>query len=516
MDAVVVADFSKGLLDLDGVRDALQHYAGKPFLLRCKRSIEHVVPQSLPWTLICPNRQDVATLLTSQAPLADRAFRFRSGIPHLNPSIASTVQEILLHVSRPVSIFLKLDREGAVLVTDTRDVTAVIVDESSRVDVPAIGAGDVAIASMAVQLAAGTSPLDALQVAVRESTAYCYTCTDIQRLHDWYGLGVSVPAETRAKVDLQTNKLGRLDSLLSKRDQAADRTALLGSKVLIHDAQWYLGDYITLNDALGQELLEALERVRAYAVSTDGTRRPLVIAITGDPGAGKSTLAKELARSAKLEPLTTNVAQWTSLADLSVLCERVRSERLAGRNPLAFIDEVDATLNNEPIYGKLLAPLWDASYTQLGDERGLGPVVFVLAGSGPCWRSRTALLAAAKSGGERKLADLVSRLAMRPIDLPQLTDRPVDTIYLVASVFRRRFPTIRTIDRAIFELALQADVQHGVRSIAHLVDMVPKLSDSSHVSVRDLRHLNDLELHIPSGATDLTWRNQTGVVEVFD
>lgn len=75
------------------------------------------------------------------------------------------------------------------------------------------------------------------------------------------------------------------------------------------------------------------------------TTRPLSLAVFGRPGTGKSFGITEIARSleysAKIKPVTFNVAQFTSFDDLAVSFHRIRDIVLEGDIPLAFFDEFD-------------------------------------------------------------------------------------------------------------------------------------------------------------------------------
>src|SRR5205823_4832216 len=152
----------------------------------------------------------------------------------------------------------------------------------------------------------------------------------------------------------------------------------------------------------------------------------------GEPGAGKSTLARRMAGVVGCEVVSETAAQWTTAEDLFWLCERIRSIRMRKGFPLAFIDEVDTDVGGEKLYGKLLSPVWDGAYFIRGEERTLGPTVFILAGSTENWRTRKQLLKAAsepKQGRDEKLPDLVSRLSTSPIDIPPLKERREDVLY---------------------------------------------------------------------------------------
>jgi hypothetical protein len=162
-------------------------------------------------------------------------------------------------------------------------------------------------------------------------------------------------------------------------------------------------------------------------------------------------------------------------------------------------------VDGEKLYSKLLAPLWDGAYELNGDERILGlPVVFLIAGSNEVWRTSKSLTGQTyEEDKEPKLADLVSRLTMRAVDLPSLESRREDAIYIAIHRFLRNFPSARRIERNVLQLFAHSTFRFGPRSITAVVDMFGPLQSEESITHKDFRKkLDDLKLHIEDSPFD--------------
>jgi bifunctional ADP-heptose synthase (sugar kinase/adenylyltransferase) len=114
IDAIIVGDYDKGLLDLREIVDALQRYNGKPFLLRSKRRMQAELFRQLPWTCICPNRQDLAYFVSAEY-MPTTAIRDIGGKRSIHPLLLSNLEKARGICKSGQSIVIKLDREGALL-----------------------------------------------------------------------------------------------------------------------------------------------------------------------------------------------------------------------------------------------------------------------------------------------------------------------------------------------------------------------------------------------------------------
>jgi hypothetical protein len=285
-------------------------------------------------------------------------------------------------------------------------------------------------------------------------------------------------------------------------------------KIHLHDAQWYLEGFLTIDPVLGDEITRLKQRMRDY-LTTPSSGRPFVAALCGEPGAGKSTLAKALAAALGCEPIFDNAAQWTGAADLFGLCERIRTAQMQQRKPLVLIDEADATVGNEQLYGKLLAPVWDGQYVVHGDVRTLGlPTIFLLAGSNDDWKLRENLLRTTVERADPKLGDLVSRLTARPIEVPALQRRSEDIVYLVAYHLLKRFPRLKTVEEGLLRLIARSKCRYGSRSISSVIDLMTRPAKHDHIDTDVLPRSCDDDLNLYLDGVPDGWRGQHAPIAI--
>jgi DNA polymerase III delta prime subunit len=267
-------------------------------------------------------------------------------------------------------------------------------------------------------------------------------------------------------------------------------------RIKLRDARWYLEGFHTVDAKLGEDIVILKSRIQDY-VSSNSPKRPFLAVLCGEPGAGKSSLAHALARYSRCELIESNAAQWTSANDLFRMCESIRDARMAGKTPLAFIDEIDSPSRDRDFYAKLLSPVWDGTYFVDGHIRKLGtPTVFLLAGSGKAWESGKNLTEAAHTGGDApKLADLISRFSTQPLDIPPLKERASDIVYIVAHQILARFPRVNSAAEGIFNLF--TDCKYGARSISSVIEKFGPLKKERFLGTTDLHgHYDDLKLHL--------------------
>jgi hypothetical protein len=266
-----------------------------------------------------------------------------------------------------------------------------------------------------------------------------------------------------------------------------------------------------VDPAFGAEIVRLKNRIKEYVRSLS-PKRPFLAVLCGDPGSGKSTLAEALGRFSGCEFISANASQWTSADDLFELCEKIRNAKMLDKVPLAFIDEVDS---DEDLYAKLLAPVWDGTYSKHGQVRTLGtPTVFLLAGSNDAWKSGEQLFAAAEEGATPKLRDLVSRLTAPPLDILPLQDRPADIAYLVANHIMKRFPRVSGAEKGIFDLFTGYNCRHGARSMSMVIDMFGPLHQDRHLRTGDFRAWSNKELTMNLAKIPEGWADSKEVVEI--
>ncbi|MFN0180538.1 MAG: hypothetical protein ACKVZ0_17190 [Gemmatimonadales bacterium] len=257
-----------------------------------------------------------------------------------------------------------------------------------------------------------------------------------------------------------------------------------------------LGEYVTLDWAHCQDITAFTEAVRAY--STDQSRRrPLNLMMQAEPGSGKSHFIKCVARAMAKEGIkevTFNMSSLQGIDDFIHPLEAVRNLKVIDRLPLLFLDEFDS---DDRHFATLLPLLWDGELNVRSRQLQIGKAVIVLAGSG----ARIAALMQAASGmhpgpvaGDSKLTDLLSRINGGVLTIPGLDElngernRRVDKVCLTLSLLQQRFGS--SLIRApwgFLTFIANTEFRYGVRSIAHLIDLLPaRVAGSNSLTKTDL------------------------------
>ncbi|HKD79583.1 MAG TPA: AAA family ATPase [Candidatus Angelobacter sp.] len=489
IDVVIVGDYNKGLLGNKDVLKGLRKYKGKPFILRAKRKLNHEVVTTLPWTIICPNRQDFVYCLSMERPIPTGLKRIGDQWS-CHPDILEGFERFLPKF-KDRAILLKLDKEGAVLLNGGQ-VTLIPLAPSSRSEWDGIGAGDTLMATLAVALCGNTRVdlNEAVVHAVKSATAFCAATSDFGRWKGWYGPTMGFNPTSTGEIEIETSGSLDLKKTLGEWKKRSTYPDLLElPQLCIQSSEWYLPRFLTVNEKFGGDLLRLKFRIKDYLTNRNRGPKPFVAAICGGPGSGKSSLVDALAEELRCRPIKQNATQWSTVDQLWRTCEQVRTEHIELNPALVFIDEVDSQVGGELLFGKLLAPLWDCCYYFQGEERKLGsPSVFLLAGSTPRWQKPQSLLSAKSAD---KLPDLVSRLSVYPLGIPSLKDRKPDVVYIAAKGLKRRFPDLKEIEKRVLRLFAESDFTHGPRSIEQVIALLESPRKKGQICLEDLRDWYD-------------------------
>jgi DNA replication protein DnaC len=122
-----------------------------------------------------------------------------------------------------------------------------------------------------------------------------------------------------------------------------------------------LGDYVTLDYKHKIDINRMKQRIRDYALDKT-RRRPLNFIMIAQPGSGKSHFIKCLAKSMYRDDISAvnfNMANKSSIDDLTQPLEAVRNLKVTDRTPILFLDEFDSSTSN---YSLLLPLLWDGEF----------------------------------------------------------------------------------------------------------------------------------------------------------
>ena len=126
--------------------------------------------------------------------------------------------------------------------------------------------------------------------------------------------------------------------------------------------------------------------------------------IVDDPGGGKSTLVRKLADSKKMRLLQLNITELTRRTELLAFFDTVVTTQARDREfpVLVFVDEINALLENQPVFSAFLAPLEDGHYNRDGKSFTIEPCVWIFAGTDD--------LSVAAHGRQRRGSDVQSEL----------------------------------------------------------------------------------------------------------
>lgn len=216
-----------------------------------------------------------------------------------------------------------------------------------------------------------------------------------------------------------------------------------------------------------RRLIEKIgRRLRAF-VRTASPAHSLNILLQADPGAGKTFLAESLAQEFDFEIISYNITQMIHREELLDLFETVATAQTRkGRKPLVFVDEINALLENELVYGAFLAPLEEGRYVRRGKKFSLKPCVWMFAGT---------RLDDQQGGRPEKLSDFKARMTLiERLDYESLKSAAFDEggknagnrfeeearleqVYLGAAMIRREFSDVQEISREILEYFYKLD-----------------------------------------------------------
>jgi hypothetical protein len=184
--------------------------------------------------------------------------------------------------------------------------------------------------------------------------------------------------------------------------------------------------------------------------------------------------------------------------DLIPPLDAARNLKVEDRIPLLFLDEFDSEAGNFPL---LLPLLWDGELTVGQHDLKLGKVVIVLAGSDPTLpgtieyaRSLRREPPPQSSSHHPKLVDLLSRINGGVLRIPNLSDesqasnRQADKVCIAARLLRQRFGSaLKRAPLALLKFTGKTEFRYGVRSMAHLIDLIPYKKGVSDLPLADLK-----------------------------
>jgi hypothetical protein len=254
----------------------------------------------------------------------------------------------------------------------------------------------------------------------------------------------------------------------------------------VEESESLLKGYATLDDQHRGEIQKLITDIVSYLQDTS-RKRPFNALMLAAPGAGKSHFIKQLAGAMKenrVQAVTFNMATMQSPDDMAQPIDELRNLKVNDRFPLLFLDEFDS---DPATYPALLPLLWDGELQVGHRDLKLGKAVIVLAGSNPdlpkamdqSAQMRLEVDPSESSISTGKLIDLLSRISGGIISIPDLDlrtehrDRRVDKVCVAVALLKARFGNgLHAVPRSLLRFIAETRFRYGVRSIAHLIDLI--------------------------------------------
>jgi hypothetical protein len=241
------------------------------------------------------------------------------------------------------------------------------------------------------------------------------------------------------------------------------------------------------------------------------SERPLSIGVFGQPGTGKSFGVREVARSLDSDKIELgfvfNLAQFTSVSDLTSAFHSIRDAALKGKIPLVFFDEFDCNFGPDPLgwLKYFLAPMQDGEFKEGELTHPIGKAVMVFAGG----LSHSFEDFCRQESFKAKLPDFISRLRGHVnIIGPDKHERDGENkFYIVRRAILLRSLLVDKCNHLLKGNELQIDdgvlnaflhvssYRHGVRSMEAIIDM-SVLSGKKRFDRSALPTTDQLNMHV--------------------
>lgn len=252
----------------------------------------------------------------------------------------------------------------------------------------------------------------------------------------------------------------------------------------LHLSSATLPGYATLDQKHMRDIRALTATINEYA-NDPSRKRPLNFFMLASPGAGKSHFIKCVANhlgTGSIKAITYNMAALEKNDDLISTLDAARNVKVEDKLPLLFLDEIDSKWENVSL---LLPLLWDGEINLGQRDLKLGKIIIVMAGSASelptiMEHARSMRREFLHAVPNPKVNDLFSRINGGTIVIPPFYDlnhqvnRRADKACAAVELLRERYgKTLKTVPASLLRFIVQAEFRYGVRSIAHLVTLLP-------------------------------------------
>jgi hypothetical protein len=170
--------------------------------------------------------------------------------------------------------------------------------------------------------------------------------------------------------------------------------------------------------------------------------------VYGEPGAGKTALAKKLAENNDLIFVTINITHLTDRRDLLGHFDGIVTQQAENRDPkrscLVFVDEINAKISSQHVYDAFLSPIDSGVYERGGLSFLMEPCFWLFAGTESLHADPDPNNPADRSD---KASDLRSRLAIPELELrtPPTDGSRLERVYVGAHSLMHQFRDVEWI-----------------------------------------------------------------------
>lgn len=225
-----------------------------------------------------------------------------------------------------------------------------------------------------------------------------------------------------------------------------------------------------------REIVDEIGRsLRAFTRKGRDNKKSLSILLQADAGSGKTFLARSLAKEFDFAFISFDISQIVHREELLDMFDMIATRQVnSGNNLLVFVDEINAKVDNQQVYGMFLAPLEEGVYRRRGNAYILKPCVWVFAGT----KIDQDVLEHSD-----KLSDYKSRMTLiRQIDYFSMCqgvkdpyqielDARLEQVYLGASLIKRKFTDVQEVSWEVLYRFFQEDPsQSPARKIVKRVE----------------------------------------------
>lgn len=222
-----------------------------------------------------------------------------------------------------------------------------------------------------------------------------------------------------------------------------------------------LDGYICCTESKRNAILKLARGIESFKLGK--MERQVSCLIFARPGSGKTHLVECLGNSLDLTVLPFNITQMTSRKDILDCFDRIVTNQVRREPLLVFVDEINALLENQHVYGSFLAPLEEGNYTRGGNTFHVAPAVWIFAS--------TVGLADLRS--QDKGSDFVSRLTLGEIDLHAPVGvnsrKSTENVYLGVALIKSIYPDVRLVSKKVLQAFENISKETGVRQLRYFV-----------------------------------------------